>query len=185
MMGNYSSYQSPFSWRYGSAEMRRVWSEENKRLLWRKLWVVMAETQVEWGLVTPEQVQDLKDHAGEIDIPRALEIEEKLHHDLMAEIKVYASQCKTGGGIIHLGATSMDIKDNAEALQIKEGLALVTQELTDFLGGMADNHRAICRVTCHGVYPSAAGRTNDPRIQTRKYRAGSAGGLAGGQQDQR
>ena len=134
MMGNYSSYQSPFSWRYGSAEMRRVWSEENKRLLWRKLWVVMAETQVEWGLVTPEQVQDLKDHAGEIDIPRALEIEEKLHHDLMAEIKVYASQCKTGGGIIHLGATSMDIKDNAEALQIKEGLALVAQELTDFLG---------------------------------------------------
>lgn len=137
MMGNYSSYQSPFSWRYGSAEMRRVWSEENKRLLWRKLWVVMAETQVEWGLVTPEQVQDLKDHAGEIDIPRALEIEEKLHHDLMAEIKVYASQCKTGGGIIHLGATSMDIKDNAEALQIKEGLALVAQNLTDFLGVMA------------------------------------------------
>lgn len=138
MMGNYSSYQSPFSWRYGSAEMRRVWSEENKRLLWRKLWVVMAETQVEWGLVTPEQVQDLKDHAGEIDIPRALEIEEKLHHDLMAEIKVYASQCKTGGGIIHLGATSMDIKDNAEALQIKEGLALVAQELSDFLGVMSE-----------------------------------------------
>ncbi len=137
-MGNYSSYQSPFSWRYGSAGMRRVWSEENKRLLWRKLWVVLAETQVEWGLVSPEQVQDLKDHAGEIDIPQALEIEEKLHHDLMAEIKVYASQCKTGGGVIHLGATSMDIKDNAEALQIKEGLTLITQELTAFLSCMAD-----------------------------------------------
>lgn len=137
-MGNYSSYQSPFSWRYASVEMRRIWSEENKRLLWRKLWVVMAETQVEWGLVTPEQVQDLKDHAREIDIPQALEIEEKLRHDLMAEIKVYASQCKTGGGIIHLGATSMDIKDNAEALQVKEGLVLIAQKLSALLNSLAD-----------------------------------------------
>ncbi len=71
-MENYSSYQSPFSWRYGSTEMRRIWSEENKRLLWRRLWVAMAEAQVDFGLVSAEQVQDLKDHAGEIDIPGAL-----------------------------------------------------------------------------------------------------------------
>ena len=70
-MEDYSSYQSPFSWRYGSVEMRRIWSEENKRLLWRRLWVAMAETQVDFGLVSTEQVQDLKDHASEIDIPGA------------------------------------------------------------------------------------------------------------------
>jgi adenylosuccinate lyase len=136
-MDNYSSYQSPFSWRYGSAEMRRIWSEENKRLLWRWLWVAMAETQVDFGLVSKEQVQDLKDHASEIDIPDALLIEEKLHHDLMAEIKVYASQCKVGGGIIHLGATSMDIKDNAEVLQMKAGLELVSQKLAVLLDSLA------------------------------------------------
>ncbi len=113
--------------------MRRIWSEEYKRLLWRKLWVAMAEAQVELGLVSPGQVQDLRDHAGEIDIPQALSIETKLHHDLMAEIKVFASQCKIGGGIIHLGATSMDIKDNAEALQIKEGLAVITLRLAELL----------------------------------------------------
>ena len=117
--------------------MRRIWSEENKRLLWRRLWVAMAETQVDFGLVSTEQVQDLKDHANEIDIPGALQIEEKLHHDLMAEIKVYATQCKIGGGIIHLGATSMDIKDNAEVLQMKAGLELVSQQLAILLDSLA------------------------------------------------
>ena len=117
--------------------MRRIWSEENKRLLWRRLWVAMAEAQVDFGLVSPQQVQDLKDHASEIDIPGALKFEEKLHHDLMAEIKVYASQCKVGGGIIHLGATSMDIKDNAEVLQMKAGLELVTQKLAVLLDSLA------------------------------------------------
>lgn len=136
-MDCFSSYQSPFSWRYGSAEMRRVWSEENKRLLWRQLWVALAETQVEWGLVTPEQAADLREYAGDIDIPRALELEETLHHDLVAEIKVYAGQCKIGGGIIHLGATSMDIKDNAEAMLVKEGLALISHRLAELLEPLA------------------------------------------------
>ena len=61
-MTTFESYQSPFSWRYGSPEMRKIWGEENKRLIWRKLWVTMAEAQTEWGLVTREQVQDLKEH---------------------------------------------------------------------------------------------------------------------------
>jgi adenylosuccinate lyase len=145
-MENYSSYQSPFSWRYGSTEMRRIWSEYNKRLLWRRLWVAMAETQVDFGLVSTKQVQDLKDHTNEIDIPSALLVEEKLHHDLMAEIKVFASQCKIGGGIIHLGATSMDIKDNAEVLQMKAGLELVTQKLAvllDSLAGAMEQYAAL------------------------------------------
>ncbi len=126
--------------------MRRIWSEENKRLLWRRLWVAMAEAQVDFRLVSLEQVQDLKDHSSEIDIPGALQIEEKLHHDLMAEIKIYASQCKVGGGIIHLGATSMDIKDNAEVLQMKAGLEIVTQKLAillDSLAGSMEQYAAL------------------------------------------
>ena len=55
-MQNYNSYQSPFSWRYASPEMRRMWSEVNKRLLWRQMWVALAETQAEYGLVSAEQV---------------------------------------------------------------------------------------------------------------------------------
>ena len=155
--------------------MRRIWSEENKRLLWRRLWVAMAETQVDFGLVSTQQVQDLKDHASEIDIPGALQIEEKLHHDLMAEIKVYASQCKVGGGIIHLGATSMDIKDNAEVLQMKAGLELVTQKLAVLLDSLAGSNGTICRAAGHGIYASAASRTDHARLPPGEYRAGSAG----------
>ena len=91
-MTTFESYQSPFSWRYGSPEMRKIWGEENKRLNWRKLWVAMAEAQTGWGLVTREQVEDLKEHMGAVDVARALEIEKNIQHDLMAEIKVFAGQ---------------------------------------------------------------------------------------------
>jgi len=136
-MTSFESFQSPFSWRYGSREMREIWGEEEKRRVWRQLWVAMAEAQPEWGLVTSEQVQELAAHANEIDVPRALEIEEKLHHDLMAEIKVYAAQCPKAGGIIHLGATSMDIKDNAELLQIKRSLEILLTKLRNLLTAFA------------------------------------------------
>ncbi len=124
-MTSFESYQSPFSWRYGSPEMRAIWGEENKRLMWRKLWVTMAEAQTAWNLVTAEQVQDLKDHMHDVDVSRALELEKINHHDLMAEIKVFAEQCPLGGGILHMGATSMDIKDNAEVLQMVQSLELL------------------------------------------------------------
>ncbi len=126
-------YQSPYSWRYGSENMRQIWSEHNKRLLWRKLWLALAEVQSEYGLVTDAQVNDLKDHADQIDIPRSLEIESEIHHDLMAEIKTFAEQCKIAGGIIHLGATSMDIVDNADALRVQESLSIILGSLKAIL----------------------------------------------------
>ena len=137
-MSDFTSYQSPFSWRYGSPEMRTIWSEVNKRLLWRRLWVAMAEAQTEWKLVTAAQVEDLKAHQSAVDVPRALAVEEVLHHDLMAELKVYAAQCPRGGGVLHLGATSMDIKDNAEVLQTAQSLDLILAKLKSLLGAIAD-----------------------------------------------
>ena len=137
-MNDFTSYQSPFSWRYGSAEMRALWGEQNKRLIWRGLWTALAETQVDWQLVTPEQAADLKAHLTDVDVAAALAEEEKNHHDLMAEVKVYAAQCKIGGGIIHLGATSMDIKDNAEVLQTAQSLDLVLAKLRSLLLVLAD-----------------------------------------------
>ncbi len=133
MTDSYHTYQSPFSWRYGSDEMRSIWSEEHKRLLWRRCWVVLAEVQVNYGLVTIAQAADLQAHAADLDIPRSLALENEIHHDLMAELKVFASQCPAGGGIIHLGATSMDIKDNAEALQLRAGVSLLRLRLAGLL----------------------------------------------------
>ncbi|MCS6906560.1 MAG: adenylosuccinate lyase [Anaerolineales bacterium] len=127
------SYQSPFSWRYGSAEMRAIWSEWQKHLLWRKLWLILAETEAEFGLVGQAQVQDLRKNLEQIDLQRIAQIEAEVHHDLMAALKAYAEQCPLGGAILHLGATSMDIKDNAEALRVYESLFLVRRRLEELL----------------------------------------------------
>lgn len=129
MTFDYKSYLSPFSWRYASLEMRRIWSEDQKRRLWRHIWVALAEVQSQFGLVQPEQVGDLRSHVDDIHISRALEIEDEIHHDLMAELKTFAEQCPLGGGILHLGATSTDIQDNADALRMRQSLDLVIKNL--------------------------------------------------------
>jgi adenylosuccinate lyase len=132
-MPDFDTYLSPFTWRYGTPAMRHLWSETNKRLLWRQLWVALAEVQSEYGLVKTEQAADLRRHMTEINLPRALEIEADIQHDLMAELRTFAEQCPVGGGIIHLGATSMDIEDNTDALRLRTGLELLLQSLTSLL----------------------------------------------------
>jgi adenylosuccinate lyase len=133
----HQTYLSPFTWRYGSEAMRQVWSETHKRRLWRRLWVALAEAQQAAGLVSQAQVDDLRAHTDQIDVDRAQEIEAEIQHDLMAEVKTFAEQCSIGGGIIHLGATSMDIEDNADALRLRESLDLVLTQLTSLLAELA------------------------------------------------
>jgi adenylosuccinate lyase len=100
--------------------------------------VALAEAQQSAGLVTAEQVSDLRAHESQLDIPRALTLEAELHHDLMAEVHTFAEQCPIGGGIIHLGATSMDIEDNAEALRLRDAVHLILQRLHTVLDLLAD-----------------------------------------------
>lgn len=132
-MTDFSNYQSPYSWRYGSPEMRSIWSEANRRKLWRQIWLALAEIQAEFGIVTDQQLQDLRTHVNDVDIPRALEIEAEIHHDVMAEIRTYAEQCPVGGGILHLGMTSMDVVDNADALRVKNSLEIIRSQLVELL----------------------------------------------------
>jgi adenylosuccinate lyase len=136
-MHDFDNYLSPFTWRYGSREMRQVWSETNKRLLWRQIWVALAEIQSEYGLVKSDQVADMRRHMNEINIPRALEIESETQHDLMSELQTFAEQCRIGGGIIHFGATSSDIEDNADALRLRAGLATLLLSLSSLLQTMS------------------------------------------------
>jgi adenylosuccinate lyase len=134
---DHETYLSPLTWRYGSAEMRRVWSEAEKRRLLRRFWVALAEAQHAAGLVSAEQVADLRAHVEDIDIARAAEIEREIRHDLMAEIKTFAEQCPVGGAIIHLGATSMDVLDNVDALRLRAALDLVVSKLENILRSLA------------------------------------------------
>jgi len=130
---DFENYHSPFSWRYGSPEMRRIWSEANKRRMWRRVWLALAEVQSEFELVRPDQLADLRAHLSDLDIPLALQIEAEINHDLMAELKVFARQAPLGGAILHLGATSTDIEDNADALRTRQALDLVLEGLKPVL----------------------------------------------------
>jgi len=130
-------WQSPFTYRYGSEPMRRLWSEAEKRRIWRRIWVALAESQAELGLVTIAQVADIASHALDVDVEAAEAFERDLKHDLVSELRVYASQCQVGGGILHLGATSMDIEDNADALRMRRALAMVRAQLHGLLARLA------------------------------------------------
>ncbi|MBN2392406.1 MAG: adenylosuccinate lyase [Anaerolineae bacterium] len=143
-------YVSPFTWRYGSPEMRELWSELYTRRLYRRIWVAMARVQSRYGLVTAEQVVDLEAHAEDVDFVRSLEIEASIHHDVMAEIRAFAEQCPLGGGIIHLGATSMDVRDNATALQTRDALDLLLPKLDALLSAFADQIERRAAHTCIG-----------------------------------
>ncbi len=135
---DHSVFISPFTWRYGSEEMKRIFSEEHKRKLLRRVWIALAKAEMKAGLVTEEQVEELIAHKDDIDIERATEIENVIHHDLMAEIKTYAEQCPRSGAIIHLGATSMDALDNADAVRYKEALLLTLSHLDDVIKALVE-----------------------------------------------
>lgn len=147
---DFTTYQSPFSWRYGSDEMRKIFSEENKRKIWRKIWLSLAKAQNKAGLLTKEEVKDLEKNAHKIDIQKAIEIEKEIYHDLMAEVKVYASQAKIGGGKIHLGATSMDIEDNADIIKITQALEIVEHKLEKLIRTFAVQIKKYQSTVCMG-----------------------------------
>lgn len=146
-MTTYENYISPFSWRYASPEMRSLWSEKTKRLLWRKIWLALAKTQVDFGLVTPDQAADIETHVEDINVSRALEIEAQIHHDLMAELRTYAEQCPSSGGILHLGATSMDIEDNADAVRLRRAIDVVLDKLRKLLAEIANKMEEYAHTT--------------------------------------
>ena len=137
MKYDHSTFISPLTWRYGSDEMKRIFSEVHKRELLRRVWIALAKAEMKAGLVTEEQVDELVLHKDDIDIERAGEIESVIHHDLMAEIKTYAEQCPRAGGIIHLGATSMDALDNADAVRYREALTLTLEHLDSVIKALA------------------------------------------------
>ena len=165
---------SPFTWRYGSLAMRALWSEVNKRRLWRRVWVALARAQHAAGLVSAAQLADVTAHAEDVDIDASNAVEAEIHHDLMAELLVFARQCPAGGGIIHLGATSMDVEDNAEALRIRDALALSAADLGALLEVLADLIEREAELRVYGLHPLASCCPHHRRLPTGGLRAGSA-----------
>jgi len=148
----YDTFLSPFTWRYGSEEMRSIFSEVSRRAGWRRLWVYLAEAQAEYGLLSREEVEDLrlKMDARYVDLKRSKEIEREIRHDVMAEIKAYAEQTPVGGGKLHLGATSADVEDNVDILRIVQAIDIIITRLVNCLDSLADNIVRYADLPCIG-----------------------------------
>ena len=137
-MEAFEHYLSPFSWRYGSETMRELWSEAHKLRTWRRLWVALAQVEHEIGMVTAAQLEALREHQDDIAIQRTHEIEAEIHHDVMAEIKCFGEQAPAGAGIIHLGATSSDVKDNGLVMVQLEALDVLKGKMLELLHALAE-----------------------------------------------
>ena len=129
-----SIYHNPLTTRYASQEMQHAFSDEKRFKLWRKLWVALAQSQMELGLnVTQEQVDELKAYAENIDYELAAKFEKEVRHDVMAHVKAYGEYAQKAMPIIHLGATSCFVDCNAEAIMLDEALDIILKKLVNVM----------------------------------------------------
>ncbi len=147
---DFSTYLSPLTWRYGSDEMRKIFSEKHKYELWRKIWIALAEAQHQAGLVSRQELEDLKKSEKDIDIEKIFELENDTKHDVVAAILEFSGKTKVGGGKIHLGATSMDIVDNADMVRIKEALEIIEKKVVVLLKLFAHKIEEYADLPCLG-----------------------------------
>lgn len=143
-----SIYESPLSSRYASEYMLKLFSPDKRYHTWRKLWVALARAEYKLGLpVTAEQVEELEAHLNdEIDYDAVAAKEKLLRHDVMAHIHVYGESCPNAAGIIHLGATSCYVTDNADLMIYRDALNYIRGELVAVikaLGEFAMHYRAM------------------------------------------
>ncbi len=140
-------YQNPLIERYASREMAHHWGPEQRFRTWRRLWIALAEAEHELGLnVTESQISQLRAFQDELNLDVASAYERKLRHDVMAHVHAYGDQCPEARGIIHLGATSCFVTDNADLILIREGLRMIARRLAatiDELAKVAAQHRAL------------------------------------------
>ena len=141
------TYESPLNSRYASKEMQYIFSPDKKFCTWRKLWIALAESEMELGLnITQEQIDELKAHSTDIDYEEAAKEEKIVRHDVMAHVHAYGKQCPKAAGIIHLGATSCYVGDNTDIILMREALELIRKRLVvviERLAGFADEYKAL------------------------------------------
>ena len=138
------AYISPLSERYASKEMQYIFSEDKKFSTWRKLWVALAETEMELGLsengkpvITQDMIDEMKAHIYDINYDVAREREKVVRHDVMSHVYAYGKQCPKAAGIIHLGATSCYVGDNTDVIIMREGLQLVRKKVLNVINELA------------------------------------------------
>ncbi len=141
---NTDRYQSPLSERYASRQMQYIFSQDMKFSTWRKLWIALAETEMELGLsengrpvITQEQIDEMKSHVDDINYEVAVEREKQVRHDVMSHVYAFGQQCPKAAGIIHLGATSCYVGDNTDIIVMREALRLIHTKLVNVIDKLA------------------------------------------------
>ena len=133
-MSDTSIYENPLLSRYASREMAENFSDDKKFRLWRRLWIALAESEKELGLnITDEQIAEMKKYADQINYDDARKFENEVRHDVMAHVKAFGTQAKSAMPIIHLGATSCYVTDNAEIMIIDDALDMVIDKLVNVM----------------------------------------------------
>ena len=132
-------YVNPLIKRYSSKEMAANFSDDKKFKLWRKLWIALAESEKELGLnITDEQIAELKANAENINYEDAEKREKEVRHDVMSHVYAYGLQCPKAKAIIHLGATSCFVGDNADILIYKDALKIIKDKLLSVMRLLSD-----------------------------------------------
>jgi adenylosuccinate lyase len=164
-MADRERYVSPLGERYASSEMSSIFSDRTRYTTWRKVWLALAEAEMELGLhITAEQIEELRATLDDIDFDLAHEFEKKLRHDVMAHVHTWGRKAPGAGGILHMGATSAFVTDNAEAILARDALRLVIARAAAVLGTLAEfakEHRAqACLGYTHGqpAQPTTVGK---------------------------
>ena len=140
-------YESPLSSRYASEYMLKLFSQDMRYRIWRKLWVSLAKAEMTLGLpITQAQVDELSEHITDIDYECVSRREKEVRHDVMAHVYAYGKVAPTAAGIIHLGATSCYVTDNADLVIYRDALTYLRSELLGVLANLsefAEKHKAL------------------------------------------
>lgn len=134
-----NNYESPFSSRYASSYMKTLFSSDTRYRTWRKLWVSLAKAEHDLGLpITKQQIEQLEAHVTDIDYDVVKKREAEVRHDVMAHVYAYGQVAKEAAGIIHLGATSCYVTDNADMIIYRQALTYIRQETLKVVANLAD-----------------------------------------------
>ena len=134
-----NQYESPLSSRYASKYMLELFSSDMRYRTWRRLWVSLAKAEMKLGLpVTAEQVSDLENNIENIDYECVSKREKEVRHDVMAHVYAYGKVAPSAAGIIHLGATSCYVTDNADLIIYRDGLLYLRKEILKVIANLAD-----------------------------------------------
>ena len=127
-------YQNPLNTRYASREMQENFGDEKRFYLWRKLWIALAESEMELGLpITQAQIDEMKAHIHDIDYARAEQYERQFRHDVMAHVHAFGDVAPSAAPIIHLGATSCYVDCNSELIIMRDGLDIILKKLVNVM----------------------------------------------------